>query len=189
VWDAADFIRMGKDIIGQHSLATNLSGIEWVRRHLGSQFRVHTMQFDNQLPRHIDDTLVPLRPGIVLSAENLPPLNNGLDLFVKSDWKIIKVPPSPTCSNLNLNFLSINERTVIVEESEIDTKNLLETLGCRVLLCPLKTCYRLGGSSHCCTVDIRRRGSLQSYFPHLDAAEQDGTSHHVISVLDKKLSF
>lgn len=52
-----------------------LIGIEWVRRHLGPSYRVHTMSFDNVRPRHIDDTLIPLRPGIVLSCEEIPPLN------------------------------------------------------------------------------------------------------------------
>ncbi|TNN13605.1 Glycine amidinotransferase [Schistosoma japonicum] len=33
-FDAADFIRAGRDIFAQRSQVTNLSGIEWVRRHL-----------------------------------------------------------------------------------------------------------------------------------------------------------
>ena len=31
-----------------------------------------------------------------------------------------------------------------------------------------KWVYAFGGGFHCCTVDIRREGSLRSYFPTLD---------------------
>ena len=30
--------------------------------------------------------------------------------------------------------------------------------------------YAFGGGFHCCTVDIRRAGTLKSYFPSLDEA-------------------
>lgn len=50
-------------------------------------------------------------------------------MFKKSDWKIFKVPsstnpiPSPEgmqyyTGSLNINFLSINENTVIIEEKD-----------------------------------------------------------------------
>jgi len=173
VWDAADFLRCGKDVFGQHSLATNLSGIEWVRRHLAPRgFRVHTLQFNNLKPRHIDDTLVAVRPGILLNATTIP-LLYGDDLFAKSDWRIIKIPPtSPTCS-LNINMLSLNDKTVIVEEKEQETVKVMESLGCRVLQIPFSDVYSLGGSTHCCTLDVRRRGGMQSYFPHLDQLEKE----------------
>jgi len=167
-FDAADFLRLGKDIIGQHSLATNLSGIEWLRRHLGPEYRVHTFRFKNRAPRHIDDTLVALRPGIVLAAEEHPAHGNAMELFTKSDWRVIQIPTSSYCGSLNTNFLSLDERTVIVEENEKDTINTMETLGCRVIPIAYRDVYPMGGSLHCTTSDIRRRGVLQSYFPHLD---------------------
>jgi len=179
LWDAADFLRMGKDIIGQVSLATNKSGIDWVRKHIGPQYRVHTMPFNTNRPRHIDDTLMCVRPGIVLSNSEVEPFNNGLDLFRKSDWRVIKVAPSKVSipapkgfyyesGGLVLNFLSIDENTVVIEEKEKDMIAFMESLGCRVRACPLSHVYFVGGSSHCATLDVRRRGGLQSYFPHLD---------------------
>jgi len=173
VWDAADFLRCGKDVFGQHSLATNLLGIEWVRRHLTPKgFRVHSIQFNNLRPRHIDDTLVAIRPGLLINATTIP-LLYGDDLFSKSDWKIVQIPPTnPTCS-LNVNMLSLDDRTVIVEEKEQDTVKVMESLGCRVIQIPFANVYNLGGSTHCCTLDVRRRGGMQSYFPHLDQLEKD----------------
>jgi glycine amidinotransferase len=39
--DAGDFMRFGRDILVQRSHVTNRFGIEWVRRLLGDEFRVH----------------------------------------------------------------------------------------------------------------------------------------------------
>ena len=35
VFDAADFVRCGRDIIGQKSNVTNQMGADWLQRHLG----------------------------------------------------------------------------------------------------------------------------------------------------------
>ena len=53
-FDAADFIRFGKDIFVQKSEVTNGMGIEWVRRHIGSEYSVHELSFDEEHPLHID---------------------------------------------------------------------------------------------------------------------------------------
>ena len=44
VFDAADFVRCGRDLFVTRSNVTNLMGIEWLRRHLGQGFRIHEMQ-------------------------------------------------------------------------------------------------------------------------------------------------
>ena len=36
VFDAADFIRCGRDIIGQLSHVTNQAGVDWLQKHLGA---------------------------------------------------------------------------------------------------------------------------------------------------------
>ena len=40
----------------------------------------------------------------------------------------------------------------------------LEAEGLEVIPCPFRNNYKFGGSFHCATVDIRRRGVLESYF-------------------------
>jgi glycine amidinotransferase len=49
---------------------------------------------------------------------------------------------------------------------------LMRSLGCEVIPCPFDRVYAFGGGFHCCTADIRREGTLQSYFPNLDEAER-----------------
>jgi glycine amidinotransferase len=46
-FDAADFMRFGRDIVAQRSNVTNDFGIDWLRRHLGEQYRVHVLEFDD----------------------------------------------------------------------------------------------------------------------------------------------
>src|SRR5206468_13022820 len=66
VWEAADFVRCGRDLFVTRSVVTNALGIEWVRRHLGPGFRVHEIETRCSTPCHIDTTFVPLAPGKVL---------------------------------------------------------------------------------------------------------------------------
>ncbi|MEK8107178.1 hypothetical protein NKG94_22185 [Micromonospora sp. M12] len=62
-FDAADFLRFGRDIVGQKSNVTNEFGIAWLARHLGDQYRVRILEFDDDHPMHIDATIVPLAPA------------------------------------------------------------------------------------------------------------------------------
>ena len=38
---------------------------------------------------------------------------------------------------------------------------------------PFRNVFEFGGSFHCVTTDVRRRGECKSYFKALDAAEAD----------------
>ena len=62
----------------------------------------------------------------------------------------------------------LDERTVVVEAAEQPMMDFLRSLGCDVIPCPFDRVYPFGGGFHCCTADIRRQGTLQSYFPSLD---------------------
>ena len=63
VFDAAEFTRMGKDVFVQRSQVTNNFGIEWMKRHLGSDYKIHVLDFKDRNAMHIDGTFVPLGPG------------------------------------------------------------------------------------------------------------------------------
>ena len=65
-FDAAEFTRIGKDIFCQRSQVTNMFGIEWLRRHLGPEYNIHVLDFNDKNAMHIDGTFVPLAPGKVL---------------------------------------------------------------------------------------------------------------------------
>lgn len=167
VFDAADIARIGKDLVIQRSNVTNLGGIEWLRRHLGDTYRIHTVEFGEDRPIHIDASFVPLAPGKVVinpdrPIKRLPEIFKGWDLLV---------PPPSTQKNpkrpvkwLHLNTLSLDEKRIIVEKDEELYIRALRDWGFTPIPCPFKNNYRYGGSFHCSTTDIRRRGALQSYF-------------------------
>ena len=169
VFDAADFMRCGRDIFCQKSHVTNQFGIDWLQRHLGESYHIHVLDFDDPKAMHIDATFVPLAPGRLLlnatRATSLPPMFDG--------WEIL-TPPMPVIPNdhplyftskwVSINVLSLDEERVVVEEQEKPLIRFLRTHGFHPIPVPFRHFMSLGGAFHCATVDIRRRGTLQSYF-------------------------
>jgi len=175
VFDAASFVRFGRDIFWQPDLVSNQLGAEWLQRHLGPEFRVRRIGFRERLPSHIGTTLVPVRPGIVLVNPARPCTDDSLELFTANGWRVIEAPLSQNgaasrdvSSWISMNILMLDEHTAVVERREKPMIALLESLGCEVIPCAFDSVYPFGGSFHCCTTDIRRAGTLQSYFPTLD---------------------
>lgn len=176
-FDAACFARFGRDLFWQPDMVSNEAGAEWVRRTLGPDFRLHAIAFEEAAPMHIDTSLVPLRPGLVLVNPERPCRGGGLDLFRRNGWRIVPAPPSVRSSRrhaagisswISMNILMLDPHTAVVEAAEKPTIDLLESLGCSVVPCAFDRVYGFGGSFHCCTSDLRRSGGLESYFPSLD---------------------
>ena len=88
VFDAADFVRCGRDLFVTRSNVTNLMGIEWLRRHLGPGFRIHEIESRCPQPMHIDSSFMPLAPGKVLvnpdyvDVEKLPAVLKKWDVLI-----------------------------------------------------------------------------------------------------------
>ncbi|AOP46950.1 amidinotransferase [Streptomyces lydicus] len=168
-FDAADFTRCGRDIIAQKSNVTNDFGIEWLRRHLGDAYRIHVFEFNDPHPMHIDATLVPMAPGKLLihpervtevpalfkgwdvQAAPAPVIPDGHPLYMTSKW-------------INMNILMLDEERVIVEAQDEPMIATMKKFGFTPIPCNFRNFNSFGGSFHCATVDVRRRGTLQSYF-------------------------
>jgi glycine amidinotransferase len=175
LFDAADVGRLGKDLFVQRSIATNASGIDWLRRHFFNH-RVHEVVFKDEAPAHIDATFVPLRPGLALSNRQRVPLSQGmLDLFKANDWEIVEcAPPAHDkkaklsfCSAwLSMNVLILDPKTVCVEEQETAQMEQLHKLGFDVIPVPFWDVSPFGGGLHCATADVYREGTLEDYFPN-----------------------
>jgi len=155
------------------SNVTNLMGIEWLRRHLGSGFRIHEIESRCPQPMHIDSSFMPLAPGKVLvnpdyvDIERLP--------AVLKKWDVLVAPrPDPVegfmskismCSPwTSINVLAITEKKIVVDQSQPTLIKALKDWGFDPIPAPFLSYGPFGGSFHCATLDVRRRGTLQSYF-------------------------
>ena len=188
VFDAAEFTRVGRDVFVQRSQVTNNFGIEWMRRHLGDAYNIHVLDFRDRNAMHIDGTFVPLGPGKLLvnpkrpcvtgalqrtytyngreQDYHLPDMFKGWDIFVAEepllpeDWPLYFTSPwTASC-----NVIMLDHERVCVEASETSTIKKFEDWGFTTVKVPFRHFLPFGGSFHCATVDIRRRGELQSYF-------------------------
>jgi glycine amidinotransferase len=174
LFDAADVLRIGKDLFCQHGLTTNRRGMEWLKRHY-SDHRVHAVNFPGDpYPIHIDATFVPLRPGLVMNNPKRPLPAEQRRIFEANDWEIIDAAqpandkPPPLCYSsvwLSMNVLVVNHQTVIVEASEVHQMDQLDKLQFEVIPMPFRDAYPFGGGLHCATADVFREGKCEDYFP------------------------
>lgn len=172
VFDAADFMRFGRDLVVQRSHVTNDFGIEWLRRAIGPEFRVHSVEVDDPHAMHIDATLVPLAPGkLLVNPERFIPneLFKGWDILaapqptLPADW------PMYFCSPwVSMNVLSIDPETVVVESHETPLIEALSDWGFRCLPVDFRHVYSFGGSFHCVTLDVARAGGNGTYLHQLE---------------------
>jgi glycine amidinotransferase len=172
VFDAADFVRCGRDLFVTRSNVTNALGIEWLRRHLGERYRIHEVESRCRTPMHIDSSFMPLAPGKLLvnpeyiDTTRLPAVLRG--------WDVLVAPPpdstpgwrarvSMSSAWISMNVLMLDEERVVVERSQTSMIRALREWGFRPIPCAFTSYGPYGGAFHCATLDIRRRGTLQSY--------------------------
>ena len=65
---------------------------------------------------------------------------------------------------INMNVFMLDHKRVMVEKNDIPMFKALKDFGFEPIPCPFLNFNTFGGSFHCATLDIRRRGGLESYF-------------------------
>lgn len=170
VFDAADFVRCGRDIYGQRSHVTNHAGIAWLRRFLEPDYRVHLIPSRCAGAYHIDTTFLPLAPGKALVSPNFVDRARLPETLKR--WDILEAPaPRSTPVELagwmtdwiSINVLSLDDRRIIVEREQEDLIRALKNWGFEPIPCTFKYHYPFLGSFHCATLDVYRRGRLEDY--------------------------
>ncbi|MEW5744606.1 MAG: amidinotransferase [Nitrospirota bacterium] len=174
VFDAADFVRCGRDIFVTRSNVTNLLGIEWLRRHLGEPYRIHEIESRCRQPMHIDSSFLPLAPGKALvnpeyiDVTRLPPVLKSWDILIAPRPDPVKGLIAKASSAVSewtsINVLMLDEKRVVVDSSQTSLIKALKEWGFTPIPCAFNNYRPFGGAFHCATLDIRRRGALQSYF-------------------------
>lgn len=172
LFDAAQCLRFGKDIIVNVANQNHMLGYRWLERHFEGVFRLHLL--DRLTDSHIDSALMPLRPGLMLIRTK-----NFLKYLPPSlqKWTCIEAPVPhsrnfPQYDNddviltspyIDLNVLSIDEDTVMVNDASPELMRQLESYGFTVV--PVRHRHRrlFGGGLHCFTLDTVRDGQPEDY--------------------------
>ncbi|MFT5684187.1 MAG: N-dimethylarginine dimethylaminohydrolase [Myxococcota bacterium] len=170
LFDAANVVRAGRDILYLVSCSGNRMGGQWLQRTLGSEYRVHILEgvYDGT---HIDTTVTLLGPGKVMlnpgriQPDQLPEVFQGWDVL----WAPEMIDTGTTWPYARasiwsgMNFFMVNPELAVVNGAQKPLIKLLESRGIDTVHVPLRHCRTLSGGLHCVTLDVRRRGSLESY--------------------------
>jgi N-dimethylarginine dimethylaminohydrolase len=169
-FDAANCLKIGRDILYLISNTGNQKGADWLQEFLGADYRVHPVR-DVYAFVHIDSSIVVLRPGLVLLCPERVNENNVPALF-KSWDKIYAPEPTPiSCEPgwggaskwIAMNVLSLAPDLVMVEQNQTALMQALEKFGIHSHAVSLRHMRTLGGGPHCVTLDLVRQGELEDY--------------------------
>jgi N-dimethylarginine dimethylaminohydrolase len=174
-FDAANILRLGRDLLYLVSGTGNELGGQWLQTILGDEFRVHFLK-DVYYGSHIDSTFVALRPGLILC--NPARINEDTLPEIFKQWEVIYSPAMESTDRfdadylsksigskwIDMNLFSINPNLVVVDRDQTALIKLLEKKGLDVIPHKLRHSKMLGGGYHCVTLDIRRTGTMQRYF-------------------------
>ncbi|UNI23077.1 Glycine amidinotransferase [Purpureocillium takamizusanense] len=170
-FDAADFMRFGKTIIGQLSNVTNQRGVDYLRTVVPPGYTVEILETNDVHAMHIDATILALRQGVLVynPARVTEVELRRHSVFAHGKWELHPYPfvprrreshrpPMYMCSPwLVLNALSLDEKRILVEEHDTEFADWVrDKFGMEPILCPFENVNSLGGSFHCATVDLVR---------------------------------
>ncbi len=194
LFEAANTLRMGKDLLYLVSSSGNYRGAKWLQSVLGEEYTVHTTD-EIYRSSHIDSTVLCLKPGLVMlnsirvNEKNCPSIFSKWDKIYFSDvaptssaeLEFQRDVRDPICRQLNelgfdttlegmsspwvgMNFLSIDPETVIVDQRQTALIRLLEQRKFTVIPIRMRHIYTQGGGIHCATLDTVRASKLEGYF-------------------------
>ena len=194
LFEAANTLRMGKDLLYLVSSSGNYKGAKWLQSILGDEYNVH---ITDKIYRssHIDSTVLCLKPGLVVlnskrvNEETIPPIFNKWDKIwfddvapiSENELKFQNEVRDPVSKKLEylgfssnigsmsspwvgMNFLSIDQNTVLVDKRQAKLIKLLESYKFDVVPVELRHMYTQGGGIHCATLDTVRDSKLEDYF-------------------------
>jgi glycine amidinotransferase len=192
LFEAANTVRMGRDLLYLVSRSGNNLGAKWLQSVLGDDYRVHTTEKIYR-SSHIDSTALCLRPGLVLLNGERVTEETCPSVFDK--WKKIyfhDITPTPQTtldfqervrkkvyhqlaqlgiqSNLGslaspwigMNILSLDPSTVVVDDRQVPLIKVLEANGITAVPIRFRHSYMMGGI-HCSTLDTVRDSEWARY--------------------------
>lgn len=185
IFDAANIIRLGRDVLFLVSSTGNRKAVKWLQNLLGPDYCVHVTHAYRS--SHLDSTILPLRPGVVMlngarvNEESCPEVFQGWDKLYftqvapvpEAEVKFhqsVRIPiyerlrEMGVVSSLNhisspwagLNVMSIDPKTVLVHDRQTAMISALEAKKFTVVPVRMRHCYTMLGGLHCSTLDVVR---------------------------------
>lgn len=189
IFDAANIIRIGRDILFLVSSTANRKAAAWLANVLGPDYRVHVTH--TYRASHLDSTVLPLRSGTVLlngarvDEATCPPVLRGWDKLYFTEvapvpqaevefHRAVRIPVYNELRELGvesqlahisspwagLNVMSIDPDTVLVHDRQHEMIRALEAKGFTVVPVRMRHCYTMLGGLHCTTLDVVRDSGL-----------------------------
>ncbi len=194
LFEAANTLRMGKDLLFLVSSSGNYKAAKWLQSVLGNEYKVHITDSIYR-SSHIDSTIWCLKPGLVMlnsarvTEKNCPEIFKNWDKVYfdevaptsESELKFqneIREPIGNKIRELGfetnlfdmsspwvgMNFLSLDPETVVVDKRQEKLIKKFESLKYTVVPVQMRHIYTQGGGIHCATLDTVRDSKLESYF-------------------------
>lgn len=184
LFDAANLIRFGADILYLVSSTGNKKAFSWLENNF-KEFKSHAT--DVYRSSHLDSTILPLDSetflvnSIRVNPNNLPEILKDKKILYFHDVANIPETESEFHNNFRLpaahqieslgfstnlkemsspwaglNVLSFDERTVLVESNQKNLIKFLESFGYLVIPVRMRHPYTMLGGLHCTTLDLER---------------------------------
>jgi N-dimethylarginine dimethylaminohydrolase len=194
LFEAANTLRMGKDLLYLLSSSGNELGAKWLQSAVGEDYKVHVTR-DLYRSSHIDSTLMALKPGVLLvnsvrvNEKNIPKIFDKWKKIYFEDvastpdeeleiQKNVRDPMSLKLKDLGfksnledmaspwvgMNVLSFDQKTVLVEKRQEKLIKVLESNGFDVVPIQMRHMYIFSGGLHCTSLDTVRDSTLENYF-------------------------
>lgn len=172
MFDAANCMRLGKDIIMNVSRENHRLGAKWLQRHVGNDYKVWGVELTDT---HIDSTFIPLRPGLAIVEWKNSQKEKALPTWLQK-WDFIIAPKRGEFGEydkddlllaskaIDINVLSLDQNTVVCHDRYYKhLQPILKPYKIECIPCSLRHSRIFSGAFHCLTLDIRRKSNLEVY--------------------------
>lgn len=172
--DGAQFLRIGRDVIVNINSYNQWLGYEWVKSFFPDT-DFHVLQVADN---HIDGCLMCLRPGVFLVNPLYPNMRDLLPAKFRNWTYLYPKDLTPNIDvtgmtdidirlassrGMDVNVLSVNERTVVITDRAIGVKDILDKNGFDVVEVHLEHGEIFAGGIHCSTLDLLRDDEYRYY--------------------------
>ena len=149
--------------VGINTYATNMSGLNWLERQLGEEFKVVAVYINDPTIMHLDCCMTIIGPKMaIINTESLKqPLP-----FPLNEYEFIEVD-SKSRKELGTNVLVIDLKTIVVQERHKELQSKLREKGFKVITIDFTNHANTHGAFRCVTCPLSRSVGFSVTQPNL----------------------